>query len=212
MSNERMDYESRRALVFQAATEIAETGQVPSLEAVKLKVGGGSYTTLTRALREWRKEKDRQQTAVEAPPEIVSDLAQRLAGDLWKAATAEAQMGLAAAREALNLENKRLQEEMTEVLRSADLMATQMTEIQSRAEELQAKLEEASRGRSDAETQLQVQTTKVVNLEERVSELRKELADAKSASTPSSLHDESQSLRSQLSTLTEQNAKILAKE
>ena len=43
MSNERMDYESRRALVFQAATEIAETGQVPSLEAVKLKVGGGSY-------------------------------------------------------------------------------------------------------------------------------------------------------------------------
>ena len=39
MSNERMDYESRRALVFQAATEIAETGQVPSLEAVKLKVG-----------------------------------------------------------------------------------------------------------------------------------------------------------------------------
>ncbi len=65
MSNERMDYESRRALVFQAATEIAETGQVPSLEAVKLKVGGGSYTTLTRALREWRKEKDRQQTAVE---------------------------------------------------------------------------------------------------------------------------------------------------
>lgn len=108
MSNERMDYESRRALVFQAATEIAETGQVPSLEAVKLKVGGGSYTTLTRALREWRKEKDRQQTAVEAPPEIVSDLAQRLAGDLWKAATAEAQMGLAAAREALNLENKRL--------------------------------------------------------------------------------------------------------
>jgi predicted nuclease with TOPRIM domain len=179
------------------------------LEAVKLKVGGGSYTTLTRALREWRKEKDRQQTAVEAPPEIVSDLAQRLAGDLWKAATAEAQMGLAAAREALNLENKRLQEEMTEVLRSADLMATQ---IQSRAEELQAKLEEASRGRSDAETQLQVQTTKVVNLEERVSELRKELADAKSASTPSSLHDEIQSLRSQLSTLTEQNAKILAKE
>ena len=172
MSNERMDYESRRALVFQAATEIAETGQVPSLEAVKLKVGGGSYTTLTRALREWRKEKDRQQTAVEAPPEIVSDLAQRLAGDRWKAATAEAQMGLAAAREALNLENKRLQEEMTEVLRSADLMATQMTEIQSSAEELQAKLEEASRGRSDAETQLQVQTTKVVNLEERVSELR----------------------------------------
>ena len=63
-----------------------------------------------------------------------------------------------------------------------------------------------------AETQLQVQTTKVVNLEERVSELRKELADAKSASTPSSLHDEIQSLRSQLSTLTEQNAKILAKE
>lgn len=107
-------------------------GQVPSLGAVKLKVGGGSYTRHSpeRFVSGAKKKGQINKRQWEAPPEIVSDLAQRLAGDLWKAATAEAQMGLAAAREALNLENKRLQEEMTEVLRSADLMATQMTEIQ----------------------------------------------------------------------------------
>lgn len=123
MSNERMDYESRRALVFQAANEMADAGQVPGLEAVKQKVGG-SYTTITRALREWRKERDQQQAEVDAPPEAVSELAQRLAGDLWK----------------------------------------------------------------------------------------QELAEAKSATTPTSLQEEIQSLRAQLSTLTEQNAKILAKD
>ena len=211
MSNERMDYESRKALVFKAATEIADAGQEPGLEAVKQKVGG-SYTTITRALREWRKERDQQQAAVNAPPEIVSDLALRVAGEIWKAATAEAQMGLAAAREVMNVENRRLQDEMAEVLRSADSMASQMTEIQNRAVELQAKLDEASRGRSEAETQLQVQTAKVRDLEARVTELRQEVTEAKSAATPTSLQEEIQSLRGQLSTLTEQNAKILAKE
>lgn len=211
MSNERMDYESRRGLVFQAANEMADAGQVPGLEAVKQKVGG-SYTTITRALREWRKERDQQQAAVDAPPEAVSELAQRLAGDLWKAATAEAQMGLTAAREALNADNRRLQEEMAEVLRSADSMATQIAELQSRAGDLQSKLDEASRRRSEAETQLQVQNAKVENLEARVNELRQELAEAKIAATPTSLQEEIQSLRTQLSTLTEQNAKILAKE
>lgn len=211
MSNERMDYESRRGLVFQAANEMADAGQVPGLEAVKQKVGG-SYTTITRALREWRKERDQQQAAVDAPPEAVSELAQRLAGDLWKAATAEAQMGLTAAREALNADNRRLQEEMAEVLRSADSMASQIAELESRAGDLQSKLDEASRRRSEAETQLQVQNAKVENLEARVNELRQELAEAKIAATPTSLQEEIQSLRTQLSTLTEQNAKILAKE
>ena len=50
------------------------------------------------------------------------------------------------------------------------------------------------------------------NLEARVNELRQELAEAKIAATPTSLQEEIQSLRTQLSTLTEQNAKILAKE
>ncbi|EHL24797.1 KfrA protein [Acidovorax sp. NO-1] len=209
MSKERMDYDSRKALVFEAANEMAEGGQTPSLEVIKQKVGG-SYTTITRALREWRTEREKAQASQEAPPEAVSGLAARLASELWKVAQGEAQMGVAALRESLKVENQRLQQEMAEILRSAEGMESRITTFDSQMADMQAKLDLATKGKQEAETQAQILTSKLGNLEVRAEELKLELADAKALAAPSSLQEEIQSLRAQLVTLSDQNAIILA--
>ena len=76
--------------------------------------------------------------------------------------------------------------------------------------DMQAKLDLATKGKQEAETQAQILTSKLGNLEVRAEELKLELADAKALAAPSSLQEEIQSLRAQLVTLSDQNAIILA--
>ena len=59
--------------IFSAADELAASGQRPTLEAIR-KITGGSYTTISPALNEW---KARQVTAAaplrEPAPQAVAD-------------------------------------------------------------------------------------------------------------------------------------------
>ena len=40
--------------IWAAATMLAEAGERPTLSAVRKVVGGGSYTTISEAMAEWR--------------------------------------------------------------------------------------------------------------------------------------------------------------
>lgn len=194
--SERMEYEKRKELVYEAASALLESGEAVSLEAVKARVGG-SYTTLSRALKEWRREHESVKQAQEAPPENLTVLGQRYTAELWKVATTEAQLGVSALKEALAGETRQLQAELAEVLRSAD-------GLQSTIASLEERLEVAVRARADAEVQAQVSSGKVQALETRVEELKAEATELKRMASENSMGGEMARLREQIIELTEQ--------
>ena len=87
--------------IFSAADELAAGGQKPTLEAIRQRVGG-SYTTISPALNEW---KARQATAAaplrEPAPQAVADRLAELGADVWAVALDLANARLAVEREAL---------------------------------------------------------------------------------------------------------------
>ena len=40
--------------ILQAADQLAAAGTAPTLAAVRAAVGGGSYTTINKTLKEWK--------------------------------------------------------------------------------------------------------------------------------------------------------------
>lgn len=170
MTDARMKYEERRALVFKVAQELLDAnGKEPTLELVKEKVGG-SYSTLTRCLREWRAETQRAQSSpVDETPEVVLEMAQKLAGQIWLISQQETSDQIRAIKEASGAESKQLKEELAEVIKSADMHEARAADL---AEELQA----AKLDKSDADTKVQVLEARIADLTARNEELKRELA------------------------------------
>ena len=87
--------------ILAAADQIAAAGERPTLEAVR-QIVGGSYTTISPALNEW---KARQATAAaplrEPAPQAVADRLAELGADVWAVALDLANARLAVEREAL---------------------------------------------------------------------------------------------------------------
>mgnify|MGYP000931500457 FL=1 len=85
--------------IFSAADELAAAGQKPTLEAIRQRTGG-SYTTISPALNEW---KARQATAAaplrEPAPQAVADRLAELGADVWAVALDLANARLAVERE-----------------------------------------------------------------------------------------------------------------
>ena len=84
--------------IFSAADELAASGQRPTLEAIR-KITGGSYTTISPALNEW---KARQVTAAaplrEPAPQAVADRLAEVGAEVWGIALELANARLASER------------------------------------------------------------------------------------------------------------------
>ena len=74
--------------IWTAATALAEAGERPTLLAVRRAVGGGSDTTISEAMAEWRAKQTQPAPSREPAPESIVSQASDLA-----AATALAEAG-----------------------------------------------------------------------------------------------------------------------
>ena len=70
--------------IFQVADQLTVAGESVTLAAVRKLLGGGSYTTINEALKEW---KAKQQVAVmplrEPAPEGISKRLDELGAEVW---------------------------------------------------------------------------------------------------------------------------------
>ncbi|WP_241171353.1 DNA-binding protein, partial [Serratia marcescens] len=118
--------------IFSAADELAAGGQKPTLEAIRQRTGG-SYTTISPALNEW---KARQATAAaplrEPAPQAVADRLAELGADVWAVALDLANARLAVEREALEKARAELEADRNEATELADKLASDVEALQSR--------------------------------------------------------------------------------
>lgn len=168
--------------IFSAADELAAGGQRPTLEAIR-QITGGSYTTISPALNEW---KARQATAAaplrEPAPQAVTDRLAELGGDLWTIALDLANARLAVEREGLEKARAELEADRNEATELADKLAGDVEALQSRLASIEA-AEAAARGEADrlrgqlaaAQEQAHTAEARAQEIERRAGELRTEL-------------------------------------
>jgi chromosome segregation ATPase len=98
--------------IFQAAQELDEEGRQVTVTTVRDKLGKGSYTTITDALREWHADREKKQ-ADDAPqtPDVLTRFTDRIWAEAWKIAKKATE----SEREALIRERSRLDQERKEM-------------------------------------------------------------------------------------------------
>lgn len=185
--------------VFAAADQISVAGQRPTLEAVR-KITGGSYTTISPALNEW---KARQATTAaplhEPAPQAVADRLTEVGAELWAIALELANARLSSEREALEKARADMEAAQAEATELADRLTTEVEEQQVRLASIEAAEQVARTEAAALRAQLtaaseQVHTAeaRAVEIERRAGDLRQELDRA---------HQEADQVRSELVTV-----------
>lgn len=164
--------------IFAVADELDAAGQNPTLAAVRKAIGGGSFTTISEGMTEWkaRKAAKEQPLREPAPPTIAERLGE-LGADIWSMALELANGRLASEREALEAARLQLEAEKAEAAEMADQVTAELEE--AKASLAQAMSAEA-KARGEAEGlrhQLATVQLQAATAEARASEIEKRVGD-----------------------------------
>lgn len=116
-----------RSEIFEAADRLVERGERPTLAAVRAELGGGSYTTISEAMKGWKAAHEAAEAARLVPaPEGVRERALQLAGEVWDLAQEAAGARLDEERQALAAARRALEAETREAAETADELALEL--------------------------------------------------------------------------------------
>lgn len=202
--------------IFEAADQLAAAGQKPTLEAIR-QITGGSYTTISPALNEWKARQAAKATPLREPaPQAVADRLAEVGAEVWSIALELANARLAAEREALDKARADLEADRAEATELADRLAAQVEELQSRLASIEAAEQAARIEADDLRNQLAAAQEQAHTAEARAAELRTELdrAHHESAQARQALaeaREEAATLRGRLEASSEQMAALIAR-
>lgn len=142
--------------IFSAADQLVAAGKQPTLNDVRKIVGGGSFTTISDAMKEW-KEQQRQQAQAATPiqepaPEEVTGHLSALAAEIWSVAREKANARLAAEREALEQARAATEQAAAEAGELADSLSADLEAANKTIEAVNAQLAAAGQ-RHEADVQ-----------------------------------------------------------
>ncbi|WP_346380791.1 DNA-binding protein [Acidithiobacillus sp.] len=120
--------------IWAAADALVKAGERPTLAAVRKAVGGGSFTTISEAMAEWRGRQAIAEPVREPAPVAVSQQAAVLAAELWAQALAIAHERLQTDREALEAVRVDMARERAEAVELADLLAGELDLVRAEQE------------------------------------------------------------------------------
>lgn len=185
---------STTARIFEIADELDAAGQNPTLATVRKALGGGSYTTISQAMNEWRAKKAAKETPIrEAAPQAIADLLGQFGMEVWAQALQLANGRLAAEREALEKARQEIEAQRQEAAELADQVSSELESARQEASSLRGQLEiERSNAKASSDT-----------LRERERDLAVALARSDEISTRAS------QLNEQLSAANAQNAELV---
>jgi hypothetical protein len=173
-----------REQIFAAADDLDAVGQNPTLAAVRKALGGGSFTTISEGMAEWKARKAAKvsPSPEPAPPAIAERLVE-LGADIWAAALELANGRLTAEREALDAARAQMEAESAEAAELADQVMAELEDSKAAlatatAAERAARTEVDSLRAQWGEARLQAATAeaRASEIEKRANDLNAELA------------------------------------
>ena len=141
--------------VFSAADRLSESGQQPTLAAVRSALGGGSFTTISEAMKSWRAMQQAAAAPVrEAAPAAVMERFYQLGTDVWAVAISMANDRLAKEREVFESAKAEAEQAQKEATEWADQLAAELESTRKRLEQQEALLHTARAATDTAQAAL----------------------------------------------------------
>ena len=184
-----------RDQIFAVADEIDAAGQNATLAAVRKALGGGSFTTISDGMTEWKARKAAKETPLREPaPSAVADRLAELGSEIWTSALELANGRLVTEREALEEARLHLEADKAEAAELADQVTAEL-EVAKTALLSASTAGQAARSECDALRQaLAEQTLQAATSEARANEIEKRAND----------------LNAELTRVNQQNADLVA--
>ncbi|WP_201609968.1 DNA-binding protein [Psychrobacter submarinus] len=131
--------------VHNTADQLQEQGIKPTLAEVRKALGGGSFTTISEAMKSWRQDnqQEEQLRQVELPSSIAERL-QTLGADMWQTAIDIANDRLVKEREALESIKAKSQAETDEAQEAVKTLESEQADLLVQLDEVTATAEAAA--------------------------------------------------------------------
>ena len=166
--------------ILQAADQLAAAGTAPTLAAVRSAVGGGSYTTINEALKEWKAKQQATNAPIREPaPAAVATRLEELGADIWAVALELANARLTSEREALEATRQQLETAQQEATELADQLSAELETLQNDLHEARAELDSANITIDQVHTRNLNLTRNMAVIEARAEETTKRADDLK---------------------------------
>lgn len=164
--------------IFDVADELDANGQNATLAAVRKVLGGGSFTTISEAMTEWRERKAAKETPLREPaPPSIADRLSEFGAELWSMALDLANRRLAAEREALDAARVQLEAEKQEAAELADQVTGELEALQGKVAALEAAELAARSEAGRLRQQLALTGERAATAEARAGEIEKRADD-----------------------------------
>lgn len=161
--------------IMRAADELDQEGQNPTLARVRKKLGGGSFTTISEVMIEWRAQKARSVPAHKPPPLALTDRLAVFGDDIWALALEIADSGFTGEREALEKSRVQTEDARAEATALADLLSSELEESRSIITSLKEKLTVAEADTAAVANERDEALREAFSLREQMASLRGEL-------------------------------------
>ncbi|EAA6553173.1 hypothetical protein DLB95_28215 [Salmonella enterica subsp. diarizonae] len=161
--------------IMRAADELDQEGQNPTLARVRKKLGGGSFTTISEVMIEWRAQKARSVHAQEPPPQAVTDRLSAFGDDIWALALEIADASFAGEREVLEKSQQEKEEARLEATALADQLTDELAKARTHILTLEEKLAVARKETAAVANERDDARREASSLREKMASLRGEL-------------------------------------
>lgn len=147
--------------IHATADSLAEQGIKPTLAEVRKALGGGSFTTISDAMKSWRQEQQTEQQLQRVDlPSAIDDRLQSLGADMWQSAINIANERLTAEREALAVAQAKAQAETDEAQEAVKTLEAEQAELLEQLDAQQAQAEQATTDATQSRTALETATVR----------------------------------------------------
>jgi chromosome segregation ATPase len=164
--------------VYSAAAELREEGITPTVQAVRERIGSGSFSTINTHLSEWKAENAAQAVAdIPDMPEKVEAAFKQI----WATATRSAQDGFETQREALEAVRKEMERERASMAEEIERLEKELEETSTKAAQLETDLTAERQAGEEKVGQVTALTIEKTRLEEQVKAAQAETRAMKNA-------------------------------
>lgn len=161
-----------KADIHAAADQIAANGDTPTLAKVRAALGGGSFTTISEAMAEWKASRQQQAVATpirEAAPEAITERLHSFAAEMWADALAKANGRLQEERKALDEARKAMEASMAEAQEMADQVAAEIEVAKTKIQGLETTVADLTAKLQGANVELGTLRTENASLQQQLS-------------------------------------------
>ncbi|MCG5549176.1 DNA-binding protein [Halorhodospira halochloris] len=129
--------------IHTVADSIAGRGENPTINKVREELGGGSYTTISEAMRYWRARQREENLLREVQlPQALQERLHKAGAELWQTALNEAEQRLAQRHKELDEDKEQINRQLADAQDVIQSLEREQEQARARIGELGQRLEE----------------------------------------------------------------------